>query len=70
MFSFFLDGTSRHIAYFDQLKKDEGYAGMAEWIVRAGEKWLSGLSDNALRDMIKLGMAASLVHYVMLYPAP
>ena len=30
MFSFFLDGTSRHIAYFDQLKKDEGYAGMLE----------------------------------------
>jgi len=24
---FFFDGTSRHLTYFDQLKKDEGYAG-------------------------------------------
>ncbi len=26
----FYDGTSRHISYFDQLKEDEGYAGVIE----------------------------------------
>jgi hypothetical protein len=26
LFCFFLDGTSRHLVYFDELKKDEGYA--------------------------------------------
>ncbi len=25
IFCFFYDGTSRHLVYFDQLKKDEGY---------------------------------------------
>ncbi len=28
--SFFYDGTSRHLTYFDQLKKDEGYAAVIE----------------------------------------
>jgi len=27
---FFIDGSSRHLVYFDQLKKDEGYAGAIE----------------------------------------
>ncbi len=27
---FFYDGTSRHVTYFDQLKKDEGYAAVIE----------------------------------------
>jgi len=27
---FFFDGTSRHLSYFDHLKKDEGYAGIIE----------------------------------------
>jgi hypothetical protein len=27
---FFVDGTSRHLVYFDQLKQDEGYAGAIE----------------------------------------
>jgi len=27
---FFYDGTSRHLVYFDQLKRDEGYAGVIE----------------------------------------
>lgn len=27
---FFVDGTSRHLVYFDHLKKDEGYAGTIE----------------------------------------
>src|SRR3972149_12144214 len=27
---FFYDGTSRHLVYFDQLKKDEGYAAVIE----------------------------------------
>ena len=26
LFCFFLDGTSRHLVYFDALKEDEGYA--------------------------------------------
>jgi hypothetical protein len=30
LFCFFLDGTSRHLVYFDTLKKDEGYAGSIE----------------------------------------
>jgi len=30
VFLFFLDGTSRHLTYFDELKKDPGYAGVAE----------------------------------------
>ena len=30
LFSFFLDGTSRHLAYFDVLKDDAGYAGSIE----------------------------------------
>jgi hypothetical protein len=30
MFCFFYDGTSRHLVYFDQLKKDEGYAAVIE----------------------------------------
>jgi hypothetical protein len=30
LFSFFLDGTSRHLAYFDVLKDDPGYAGSME----------------------------------------
>jgi len=30
VFCFFYDGTSRHLVYFDQLKKDEGYAAVIE----------------------------------------
>jgi hypothetical protein len=30
LFCFFIDGTSRHVVYFDTLKKDEGYAGSIE----------------------------------------
>jgi hypothetical protein len=30
LFCFFLDGTSRHLVYFDTLRKDEGYAGSIE----------------------------------------
>jgi hypothetical protein len=30
IFCFFYDGTSRHLVYFDQLKRDEGYAGVIE----------------------------------------
>jgi len=30
LFCFFMDGSSRHLSYFDQLKKDEGYAGAIE----------------------------------------
>jgi hypothetical protein len=30
LFCFFMDGTSRHLVYFDALKEDEGYAGSIE----------------------------------------
>lgn len=30
IFCFLFDGTSRHISFFDHLKKDEGYAGVIE----------------------------------------
>ena len=30
LFCFFMDGTSRHLVYFDTLKEDEGYAGSIE----------------------------------------
>ena len=30
LFCFFMDGTSRHLVYFDTLRKDEGYAGSIE----------------------------------------
>jgi hypothetical protein len=30
IFCFFYDGTSRHMVYFDQLKRDEGYAAVIE----------------------------------------
>jgi len=30
LFCFFMDGTSRHVVYFDSLKEDEGYAGSIE----------------------------------------
>lgn len=30
VFCFFYDGTSRHLTYFDELKKDKGYAGAIE----------------------------------------
>lgn len=30
IFCFFYDGTSRHLVYFDDLKKDEGYGGIIE----------------------------------------
>jgi hypothetical protein len=30
IFCFFMDGTSRHLTYFDHLKEDEGYAGAIE----------------------------------------
>ena len=30
VFCSFYDGTSRHLVYFDQLKRDEGYAGVVE----------------------------------------
>ena len=30
LFCFFLDGTSRHLVYFDTVKEDEGYAGSIE----------------------------------------
>ena len=30
LFSFFLDGTSRHLAYFDQVQKDPGYSAIIE----------------------------------------
>jgi hypothetical protein len=38
LFCFFMDGTSRHLVYFDTLKEDEGYAGSIE---TAPEKMLS-----------------------------
>ena len=31
VFCFFLDGTSRHLVYFDTLKEDEGYARSIEY---------------------------------------
>ncbi len=30
IFCFFYDGTSRHLTYFEQLKKDQGYAAVIE----------------------------------------
>lgn len=30
LFCFFVDGTSRHLVYFDKLKEDSGYAGVIE----------------------------------------
>ena len=30
LFCFFLDGSSRHLSYFDALKRDEGYAATIE----------------------------------------
>src|SRR5512139_3895076 len=30
IFCFFYDGTSRHLVYFDQLKRDAGYAAVIE----------------------------------------
>jgi hypothetical protein len=30
LFCFFMDGTSRHLTYFDQLREDKGYAGAIE----------------------------------------
>ena len=30
LFCFLMDGTSRHVVYFDHLKRDEGYAGTIE----------------------------------------
>jgi hypothetical protein len=30
LFCFFMDGTSRHVVYFDKLREDEGYAGSIE----------------------------------------
>ena len=30
LFCFLLDGTSRHLVYFDELKRDDGYAGAIE----------------------------------------
>ena len=30
LFCFFMDGTSRHLVYFDTIKEDEGYAGSIE----------------------------------------
>ena len=30
IFCFFYDGTSRHLVYFDQLKRDKGYAAVIE----------------------------------------
>jgi hypothetical protein len=30
VFCFFYDGTSRHLVYFDHLKRDEGYAAVME----------------------------------------
>ena len=32
---FFFDGTSRHLTYFDQIRKDEGYAGTIETDMKA-----------------------------------
>ena len=43
LFCFFLDGTSRHLVYFDALKQDEGYAGAIE----TGPKAL--LSSHAVK---------------------
>ena len=43
LFCFFLDGTSRHLVYFDALKQDEGYAGAIE----TGSKAL--LSSHAVK---------------------
>ena len=43
LFCFFLDGTSRHLVYFDALKQDEGYAGALE----TGSKAL--LSSHAVK---------------------
>ena len=40
---FFVDGTSRHLTYFDQLEQDEGYAGSIE---TEKAKWLLPIRSN------------------------
>jgi Transposase DDE domain group 1 len=62
MFCFFYDGTSRHLVYFDQLKRDEGYAavmenGLEEMVsshqVKRFFKAFSWLCGGVFRRMLK-----------------
>ena len=48
LFCFFMDGTSRHLVYFDKLKEDEGYAGSIE------TKPEHMLSSHAVNDFLGL----------------
>ena len=62
MFCFFYDGTSRHLVYFDQLKRDEGHAavmenGLEEMVsshqVKRFFKAFSWLCGGVFRRMLK-----------------
>jgi len=62
IFCFFYDGTSRHLVYFDQLKRDEGYAavmenGLEEMVsshqVKRFFKAFSWLCGGVFRRMLK-----------------
>ena len=59
---FFYDGTSRHLVYFDQLKKDGGYAAVIEnsseemvssHQVKRFFKWFSWLCGGVFRKILK-----------------
>ena len=67
LFCFFLDGTSRHLVYFDALKQDEGYAGAIE----TGSKAL--LSSHAVKRffggfyMDRIGLFRRLLQQLFLW---
>ena len=67
LFCFFLDGTSRHLVYFDALKQDEGYAGAIE----TGSKAL--LSSHAVKRffggfyMYRIGLFRRLLQQLFLW---
>jgi hypothetical protein len=55
VFLFFFDGTSRHLTYFDELKKDKGYAGTVE------ERVENLASSHTIKRFFKLFFLSSVV---------
>jgi hypothetical protein len=54
---FFIDGTSRHLTYFDELKRDQGYAA----VIESGQKNL--LSSHAVKRFFKKFQFPVIYHF-------
>ena len=66
LFCFFLDGTSRHLVYFDALKQDEGYAGALETGSKALPRMRSRFSGGFYMKAAAVPVAAAAGALILL----